>query len=84
MVKTLKEFKTRTQEGYTSNLDISIGDRLDMINDEIENCLSIINDSDDLDEKVSVLAELINQARFYTSFVAKKDIAEIMDRLESR
>jgi hypothetical protein len=78
----MKKFKVYTNEEAPRSDDMSMGDRLDLINDEINHLLTVVQDSEELDEKVEAVAELINQARFYTSFAVKMDVAQIGDMIE--
>ena len=84
----MKSFKTLTNEQYVRDIEgidqMSIGDRLDMINEEIEYLNSIVKESEELDEKIIAVANMVNSARFYVSFAIKQDLQTVMDMLESR
>ena len=55
-------------EEYSSADDMTLGDRLDLLNDEIEALEDKIIQSDELDEKIEAVASMVNKARFYAAF----------------
>ena len=78
----MKRFKVYTNEEAPNTEDMSIGDRLDLINEEINHLRTVVRDSDDLDEKIEAVAEMVDQSRFYTSFAVKMDVAAIGEMIE--
>ena len=47
---------------------MTLGDRFDLLNDEIEALEDKIIQSDELDEKIEAVASMVNKARFYAAF----------------
>ena len=84
----MKRFKVYTNEQTVGDIegidDMSIGDRLDMLNEEIEYLNTVVKDSDELEEKIIAVANMMNSTRFYVSFAIKQDLQTVMDLLESR
>ena len=80
----MKRFKTYVNEEYSGSKEMSIGDRLDMLNEEIEYLNTVVKDSEELEEKILAVADMVNSARFYTAFAIKQDLQTLMDMLESR
>ena len=64
----MKRFKSYIDEEYSATDQMSIGDRLDMLNEEIEYLNTVAKDSEELDEKIIAVANMVNSARFYVSF----------------
>ena len=54
-------------EEYAATDDMTIGDRLDLLNDDIESLTSVVNDSEESDEKLDAIALMVNKARLYTA-----------------
>tara|TARA_Y100001934_G_scaffold255759_1_gene323096 strand:+ start:35 stop:370 length:336 start_codon:yes stop_codon:yes gene_type:complete len=63
----LKRPKSFDDRQYAESKDITIGNRLDWLNEEIESLNSIVNDGEELDEKLNAIALMVNKARLYTA-----------------
>ncbi len=60
-------FEHFINEDYGSNGQMSLSDRLDLLNDEIEGLEANIAQTDNVVEMMYSLAEMVNKARFYTA-----------------
>jgi hypothetical protein len=65
-----------------NDTEMTIGDRLDMLNGEIESLQTTIEESEHVSEQLEFVAAMVNKGRFYTTLSTHVVLTDIWQRLE--